>query len=90
MDRMVKASELLYTRRHCTNSASGCHAVTNRYVAGRQATSSCLVDKRPPASRQNLTDPLINAERGKPDLFRRFLRRAGRKADRKEGRREAG
>jgi hypothetical protein len=33
MDRMVKISELLFTRRHCTSSASGCHAVTKRYVA---------------------------------------------------------
>jgi len=32
MDRLVKTPELLYTRRHCRNSASGCHAVTKRYV----------------------------------------------------------
>ena len=48
------------------------------------------MDVRPPASRQNLKDPVVDAERGKPDLFRRFLRREGRKADRKASSREAG
>jgi hypothetical protein len=32
MERMVKTSELLFTRRHWTSSASGSYAVTKRYV----------------------------------------------------------
>ena len=70
MDRMVKTSELLPTRRHWTSSASGCHAVT-KMVRGQERgltfTRSWMLP--PPASRQNLTDPVSNAERGKPDLL---------------------
>lgn len=44
MDLRVKTTESLHTRRHCKNSARGCHAVTKRYVAGTQACASCVVD----------------------------------------------
>jgi hypothetical protein len=43
---------------------------------------------RPPASRRDLTDPVIDAERGKPDLLLRCFDL--RKVDRKEDPREAG
>jgi hypothetical protein len=46
MDRMVKTSESPHTRRHSMNSVRGCHAATNRYVAGMQAELSCIVDNK--------------------------------------------
>ena len=75
MDRLVKTSKLLPTRRHSRSSVSGCHAVT-KMVRGQGARSHpySLVDVAPPASRQNLTDPVSDAERGKPDLSRGFIR----------------
>jgi hypothetical protein len=86
MDRMVKISESLYTRRYRRNSARGCYAVT-KMVRGRNAGCSILHRGHlgPPASRRDLTDLVIGPERGKPDLLRSM-----RKADRKECRREAG
>jgi len=59
--------------------------VTKRYVVGMLYFWSGIVDEWPPASRRDLTDPVIGPERGKPDILRRW-----RKADRKERRWEAG
>ncbi len=87
---MVKTSELPFTRRQSRNSGSGCHAVTKRYVVGIRVTVSRIANKRPPASRQNLSDPVNHAERGKPVLSRRFIRTEGRKASRKGRRWKAG
>ena len=88
---MVKIPEAPHTRRQSRNSASGCIAVT-KMVRGRLAGSSFLPRglTRPPASRRDLHDPVIRAERGKPVLSRRFTRSEGRKADRKGSRWEAG